>query len=560
MKRPLLALFSLFAASVSLHALDVSTEPQYKKALLEEFTGINCGNCPDGHAIAAKIQLAQPDNVFIMSVHAGHYAEPGVGDPDFLTEEGTILNNYFEVYSYPCGMINRKVFDNGASPVLSRGMWIQYAREICHEISPVNLAVECDYDEYKSLYTVTVAGYYTSTQTDCETNNLCVALVQNNIQGYQAGSGVSDDYMHQHVLRDYFTPVWGDPISEITEGSRFEKTYQLTLPQIIGNKEVEPSQLEVLAFVTTGEGGEVLNVASGRANPALFDLPLAAEISSYKIPISPNYGFDFLELYMENKGSVAITDATFSVTLNGVTTETTWTGEIPAMTKQAITIDIDWSDQTDENLYAIRIEALNGKPYDGTFLSGIFGGITPVTTSAIVKFKTDYYFSDNTFTLKDSEGNIVKTFGNYEDGVQAVYEEPVTFEKDAIYCFEITDSWGNGILSPRGNFKLYDTESNLLAQNMDITNHGFRLFVKASLESGIDEVESSDAIAIHYANDIINITAPEDFVVTVYNMTGLCAYSASDLKRISTAKFAPGLYIVKVSSSAGTQTQKITIN
>lgn len=558
MKRSLLALISFLATVGTLSALDVSTQPQYKKALLEEFTGINCGNCPDGHAIAAKLQLAQSENVIVMAVHAGHYAQAGVGDPDFITEEGTAINDYFGINSYPSGMINRKVFD-GTSPIMSRSYWTEHAREVCHEISPVNLAMECDYDEYKSEYTVTVAGYYTAA-TDYETNNLCVALVQNNIQGYQAGSGLSEEYIHQHVLRDYFTPVWGEQIDNIAQGSRFEKTYTLKLPQVIGNKDVDPAQLEVIAFITAGEKGEVLNVTSGRANPSIFDVALAAEISAYKIPIGQNYGYNFMELYVENKGSVAITEATFNVTLNEATVETRWVGEIPPMTKQAITIDVDWqSPQTDDNAYSIQLTGLNGTAYSGNSFSGTFGSIIPVTTSAIVKFKPDYFFSDNTFSLKDDKGNMVREFGPYEEGVQAVYEEAVTLEEGKIYCFEITDAWGNGILSPRGNFKLYDTNSNLLTQNLNITDHGMRIFVKATLNAGISEVDATDDISISYSGENIRIAAPDNSTVSIYNITGRRAYSGFGAHIIPTYEFAPGFYIVKVISKNESKVQKITI-
>lgn len=39
----------------------VSTETSSKGVLLEEFTGINCGWCPQGHAIAAKLAKASSE-------------------------------------------------------------------------------------------------------------------------------------------------------------------------------------------------------------------------------------------------------------------------------------------------------------------------------------------------------------------------------------------------------------------------------------------------------------------------------------------------------------------
>lgn len=558
MRRFLLAFTTLSITFGSVWAINVSTEPQNKKALIEEFTGINCGNCPDGHAIAAKLQLAQPENVYTIAIHAGHYAEPSVGQPNFIIEEGTTINDYYGVTGYPSGMVNRRTF-SGSTPIISRSYWTQSAREICLETAIVNLAVECQYNEFRSEYTITVAGYYTESST-VESNNLCVALVQNNIQGYQAGSGVSDEYMHQHMLRDYVTPIWGDPINETVKGSYFEKTYTVTLPETIGSAEVVPAQIEAIAFVTTGEGGEVLNVTSGRANPEQFDLPLAAEISAYKIPISKNYGYGFLEMYLNNKSSQPITSATFQVTFNGVSTNVDWSGNVPAMTQQAISIDVDWqTTQTSDNTYSIVLKELNGEEYSGNTLKGTFGEITEVPTTAVVKFKTDNYFSDNTFTIKDDHGNIVRTFGPYDDGVQAVYEELVTFETGKVYCFEITDAWGNGVLSPRGNFKLYDADNNLLAQNLDISNHGWRLFVKATKESGIDDIVAPQGIAINYCNGVISVTSSNECIVGIYDITGRCAYTATSISQLPTDHFVPGIYVVKASSTTETKTQKIIV-
>src|SRR5690625_8045941 len=54
----------------------VSTETQNKKAILEEFTGINCTYCPDGHAIAEQILTNNPGNAFAINIHVGGYANP----------------------------------------------------------------------------------------------------------------------------------------------------------------------------------------------------------------------------------------------------------------------------------------------------------------------------------------------------------------------------------------------------------------------------------------------------------------------------------------------------
>ena len=48
----------------------VSTTPSNKNVVLEEYTGVNCTYCPDGHKIANQIVAANPDRVFVINVHA----------------------------------------------------------------------------------------------------------------------------------------------------------------------------------------------------------------------------------------------------------------------------------------------------------------------------------------------------------------------------------------------------------------------------------------------------------------------------------------------------------
>ncbi|MFM7823857.1 MAG: hypothetical protein ACKPB3_08805, partial [Bacteroidota bacterium] len=77
-----LASFSAFAQ------LPVSQQPAPKNAIIEEFTGVNCVYCPDGHKIAAQITAANPGRAFAVNIHTGSFATPSAGQPDFRTPDG----------------------------------------------------------------------------------------------------------------------------------------------------------------------------------------------------------------------------------------------------------------------------------------------------------------------------------------------------------------------------------------------------------------------------------------------------------------------------------------
>lgn len=83
-KLPLILVFALFAYTANAQTI-VSTTPQDKNVVLEEFTGVNCVFCPDGHARAQAIQDAYPDRVSLINIHTGGFANPTGNQPDFRT-------------------------------------------------------------------------------------------------------------------------------------------------------------------------------------------------------------------------------------------------------------------------------------------------------------------------------------------------------------------------------------------------------------------------------------------------------------------------------------------
>ena len=541
---------------------EVSTDPQNKKILLEEFTGIHCGNCPDGHAMAKKLHTAKPEDVFIIAVHAGYYATPGADQADLRTDDGIELHDFFGADSYPSGMVNRIPYGNEYA--ISRSLWAKQARIIISDIAPVNLMVNCEYDDFYEKITVTVDGYWVE-DSPSDSARLSVALLQNNIQAYQAGSGIGDDYIHQHILRDYITDALGDLITTNKKGEYFTATYTYTLPEDYRGVVVVPEQLELIAFVTENEAN-VLNVASKKLSHSSFELTMEAEISEPKIPIGRNYAYSFLEMYLENKSTTPITSATFDVELNGVVKQTEWTGNIDALSTEEISIPIDWTAQTDDNDWKVTLTAINGEKYDGNNIKGSFGEAVQSPAEIIVKIKTDDFSDDNRWMIKDIDGTIVEEFDGFTDGAAEEKEFDVILEVGKTYCIEVTDVWGNGIKTPRGYIKIYNKDNSLVAQNLEISDFGWRTFIKVVEETNEEEEEDNtnvnefehNGINIVYTNDKININNCQNFIVNIYDMSGRCVMSHENQDIISTEELNNGVYLINIITSNSNKTFKIT--
>ena len=69
MKKLTFLMLAVLACLLQVNAQQfVSTSTQNRNAIIEEFTGRNCGYCPDGHVIANNIVHSNPGRVWAVNV------------------------------------------------------------------------------------------------------------------------------------------------------------------------------------------------------------------------------------------------------------------------------------------------------------------------------------------------------------------------------------------------------------------------------------------------------------------------------------------------------------
>ncbi len=151
MKKIVLSVLGLFAAfAVSAQTPEfVSTQPANKNVVIEEYTGINCGYCPDGHRIVKEYEEANPGRVFGINVHAGGYAAM------YTTQWGNALMNQTGLQGFPSGTVNRHVF-SGSVTALGRGEFVSAGNQILAQQSFVNVAAQATIDATARTMTVNV--------------------------------------------------------------------------------------------------------------------------------------------------------------------------------------------------------------------------------------------------------------------------------------------------------------------------------------------------------------------------------------------------------------------
>lgn len=249
-----IGLFCALTASGTAQERFVDETPQNRKVVLEEFTGVNCGNCPDGHHRANALRDAHPGEVFLINIHQGSYAYPA--EIDLRTNYGDALASQAGINSYPNATINRHSF-NGSIAVADRTAWTSLSEGLLSTEAYANIAAKATVDWQTREMQVTVQVYYTG-NSPASTNYLNVALLQDYIYGPQAGMNANmeqvdgNQYVHMHVLRDLITGQWGEEITTTTQGSFVEKTYTYTIPEAVREVPVEMGNISVVAFLAEG--------------------------------------------------------------------------------------------------------------------------------------------------------------------------------------------------------------------------------------------------------------------------------------------------------------------
>lgn len=245
-----LAIAGLFSViSLSAQVL-VSTQPMPKNAILEEYTGIHCTYCPDGHAIAQSIMDNNPGRAFVIAIHQGSFASPSAGEPDYRTSFGDALAGQTGLTGYPSGTVNRHVF-SGSATALSRGSWASACDQIMQQTSPVNIGIATEYDAGTRVLTVDLELYYTTAPAS-SSNFINLAIIQDSIYGPQTGGGAGSNYRHMHMLRHLITGQWGEEVIHTGAGTFISRTYTYTIPEAYNNVPAVVENMHVVAFVAEG--------------------------------------------------------------------------------------------------------------------------------------------------------------------------------------------------------------------------------------------------------------------------------------------------------------------
>lgn len=171
-----------------------------RAVLLEDFTGQNCTNCPDGHVAIEQITASLGDSVVPVGIHGGSLAIAApIGLKNPTGEE------YYKAAGQPpqpAGVINMQ------TAPLQVSAWGSSINRII--MNPTPFTVKAEAKVNGSNFDIDVAF---SSGEDYK-GKLMVWICENNIIRSQLDHGVLvQDYVHNHVFRAAATEdIWGLPV------------------------------------------------------------------------------------------------------------------------------------------------------------------------------------------------------------------------------------------------------------------------------------------------------------------------------------------------------------
>lgn len=234
--------------------------PELKNVVIEEFTGVRCPNCPQGHQIIKSIKQTNPDRIVAVSLHPIN----SLGAPysfsvqDFRTQQAQSLFDYFgQIGLQPAASIDRMKFSGENAVLLDKNKWTGYVNQQLSVATPINVNVEPIYDSVTRELTAVIELHYT--QSIAEENRLTVAITESEIVTAQLDGSVIDTfYTHKDIMRTFLTALQGDQITATTVAGRVvRKVYKVTLDALW-----KPENMKLTAYVH--QFNNIKNVYQGK--------------------------------------------------------------------------------------------------------------------------------------------------------------------------------------------------------------------------------------------------------------------------------------------------------
>lgn len=567
----------------------VSTTAANRNVVIEEFTGIYCQFCPDGHRLAAATMAANPGRAWAVNIHSGNYAPPatGSGHSDFRTTVGNAIDDFFPITGYPAGTVNR----NGIS---NRSQWASQTTTRLGQLSPVNVAARCTIDLDTRQMTMTVESYYTGAGVGTA-NKLNVFILQNNIAHYQSNGAsypaqVLPDgrYNHMHMLRHALTGTVGASLTPVTATSFHSNQFTYTIPASYTSVPAILTDLEVVAFINADTF--ITQTATKATMTYVTNTPL--RITAVGQGATANVAGGIFcsatgtsSISVLNTGSTAITSIAGTYTINGGTPVAfTHSPATAAATGAAINFDVTniGLPTSGANNAVFTINSLNGTAVTVAPINVALNRANDVTTTADsvrMSITFDTYAVETSWSfINETSGATVATGGPYvaaDNSTTRVFMLPVV--DGNCYRLRLDDSAGDGICCAYGVGVLSVTLGSTTLLSDPSYGGGVTSkfnYTRVTTPVGVNQTQEAAGNVRLYPNPTsdnlsieFNLADATDLNIEITNSLGQVVSKVSNGNaaagfhniQVSTANLASGTYFVRFLDGNKATAQRFTV-
>lgn len=229
--------------------------PGAKNVVVEDFSGVQCTNCPQGHVIIDTLQSDYGSRVVPVVYHASN----ALGNPYPFSLQNLVNLGSTNLLAYlgdqgfePEGAIDRQLIGCGQGAILmDKSCWTPEVQQELTLTPPVNIVLTSTFSPSTLSATIVVELHYTQNVT--QSNSLTVELTEDSVVTAQLNGSIIDTfYVHNSVFRDFVT-VNASPFSQTLDSSAVAGTvirnvYSYTISR--ANASIwKPAHMNVVAFV-----------------------------------------------------------------------------------------------------------------------------------------------------------------------------------------------------------------------------------------------------------------------------------------------------------------------
>ncbi|MBS1650726.1 MAG: Omp28 family outer membrane lipoprotein [Bacteroidetes bacterium] len=251
------------SSSTTTGTTTTGTTTLVRKALVEDYTGHQCGNCPAAAIVASQLEQQYDTNIVVIAVHTGFFA--GVNAQYPISYTTTVGNDWastagFNILSFPTGMVNRKNYD-GSGVLQSQGKWPSFVTSAFADNYYLSLSVAPNYTISSRIMNPVIKAKFKNAYANSVKLN--VVITEDSIIGPQKDYTKSPDlvpsYVFNHMLRDALNGSWGNTLKSAP--INVNDTASVTLNYTL-NSSFNDKQIHLIAYVYDATTLEVIQVQS----------------------------------------------------------------------------------------------------------------------------------------------------------------------------------------------------------------------------------------------------------------------------------------------------------